>query len=98
MSFGFKNAPAHSQYHMNQMLGDLVDFYTLVYLDDILIFLCTEEEDQKHVHMIFDRLAKFKYHDKRNKCQLFSKKAEFLGHTASAAGIGVVQAKVDTIK
>ena len=48
--------------------------------------------------MVFDILAKFKYHVKHKKCQLFSKKVEFLSHTVLAAGVGIVQAKVDTIK
>ena len=48
--------------------------------------------------MVFDRLAQFKYHAKCKKCKLFLEKIEFLGHTVSAAGIGVVQAKMDAIK
>ena len=75
---------------MNQVLGDLVDICALVYLDDILIILCTEEEHRKHVHMVFDRLAQFKYNVKHKKCELFSEKVEFLGHTVSTAGIGAV--------
>ena len=66
----------------------------MVYLDDILIFSHTEEEHQKHVHMVFDRLAQFKYHVKRKKCELFSEKVEFLGHTVSAAGVGVVRPRL----
>ena len=75
---------------MNWLLGDLVDICSLVYLDDILIFSCTKEEHQKHVHMVFDSLAQFKYHVKHKKCELFSEKVEFLGHTISADGVGVV--------
>ena len=48
--------------------------------------------------MVFDRLAKFKYHVKPKKRKLFSKKLEFLGHTASISGVGIVQIKVDSIK
>ena len=48
--------------------------------------------------MAFDRLAQFKYHVKHKKCELFSMKVEFLGHTVSPAGVGVVWAKVDAIK
>ena len=40
--------------------------------------------------MVFDRLAQFKYHVKHKKCELFSEKVEFLGHTVFAAGVGVV--------
>ena len=40
--------------------------------------------------MVFNRLAKFKYHVKYKKCKLFSEKVEFLGQTVLAAGIGIV--------
>ena len=70
----------------------------LVYLDNILIFSYTEEDYQKHIHIVFDRLAPFKYHVKRKKCELFSKKVEFFGHTVLAAGVGDINAKVDAIK
>ena len=59
-------------------------------MDNILIFSYTEEEYQKHVYMIFDKLAQSKYHVKHKKCELFSEKVEFLGHTVSAASVGIV--------
>ena len=67
-------------------------------MDDILIFLKTKGENRKHVHMVFDRLAQFKYYVKLKKYELFSEKLEFTGHTVSADGVGIVYAKVDTIK
>ena len=75
---------------MNQLLGVLVDICALDYLNNTVVFSCTKEEHWKHLCMVFDRLSKFKDHVKCTKCKLFSKKIEFLGHTASAAGIGVV--------
>ena len=70
---------------MNWLLGNLVDVYALVYLDDILIFSNTEKEYWKHLHMVCGRLAKFKCHVKHKKCELFSKRVEFLSHIISAA-------------
>ena len=83
---------------MNQLLGDLVDGCALVYLDDILIFLCSKEEHRKHVHIAFHRLAEFKYYVKHKNSELYSEKVEILGYTVSTAGIGIVQAKFDAIK
>ena len=65
---------------------------------DILIFSRTKEEHRKHVRMVFDKLAQSKYYAKRKKCEFFSEKVKFLGHTVSAASVGVVYAKVDAIK
>ena len=83
---------------MNQLLDDLVDVCALVCLDNIFIFSCMKEEYRKHVQMLFDRLAQFKYHVKCKKCKLFYEKVEFLSHIVSAASIGIVQTKVDAIK
>ena len=98
MLFRFKNAPAHFLHYKNQFLGDLIDVCVLVYLDDIFIFSYTEEEYQKHIDRVFDRLAQFKYHVKHKKCELFSEQVEFLGQTILADGVGIVQAKVNAIK
>ena len=73
---------------MNQLLGDFIDVCALVHLDDILIFSHTEKH-WKYVCKVFDKLAKFKYYAKNKKYELFYK-AQFLGRTVSAAGIGII--------
>ena len=40
--------------------------------------------------MVFDRLSKFKYHVKLKKCEILSKKVDFLGYTVPVAGVGIV--------
>ena len=83
---------------MNQLLGNLVDVCVLVSLDDIIIFSSTKKKHQKHVRIVFDRLAQFKYHVKCKNCELFSKKVKFLGYIVLVASVGIVQTKVDIIK
>ena len=70
----------------------------MVFLDDIPIFLHTQEKHGKHIYMAFDRLTQFKSHGKHKECELFSEKVEILGRTILAPSIGVVQTKVDSIK
>ena len=48
-------------------MNQLVDVCALVHLNSIFIFSNTEEEHRKHVYIVFDRLAKFKYHVNRKK-------------------------------
>ena len=50
----------------------------------------TEEEHWKHICMVFNKLAQYKYYVKHKKCKLFSTKVEFLGYTVLAAGVGIV--------
>ena len=57
MTFEFKNAPAHFQKTMNLMLRDVIDKCILVYLDNILIFLCNKAEQEEYVHLVFERLT-----------------------------------------
>ncbi|KAJ8663286.1 hypothetical protein O0I10_000524 [Lichtheimia ornata] len=45
---------------MNSILGDFLDKFALVYLDDILIFSRTKEDHLKHVRMVLDRLRAHK--------------------------------------
>ena len=40
--------------------------------------------------MVFNRLAKLKYHAKYKKYELFPKKVEFLSHNISDSSVGVV--------
>ena len=47
---------------MNQLPGDLLDVYALIYLNGIVIFSGIEKKHLKHVNMVFDKLAKFKYY------------------------------------
>ncbi|MBW0543715.1 hypothetical protein O181_083430 [Austropuccinia psidii MF-1] len=44
MPFGLTNAPASFQNLVNDIFQDLLDFYVVVYLDDIMVFSKSEEE------------------------------------------------------
>ena len=48
--------------------------------------------------MVFNRLAQFKYHVKHKKCELFSEKVKFLGHTVQADSVAIIQVKAYAIK
>ena len=56
MPFGLTNAPAVFQFLMNDILREFLDFFVVVYLDDILIYSNSEEEHIKHVKLVLQRL------------------------------------------
>lgn len=56
MQFGLCNASQSFQRFMHSIFGDL-DF-VIVFVDDICIASATEEEHQRHVRIVFDRLKK----------------------------------------
>lgn len=56
MPFGLTNAPAVSQNLVNYVLGDMLNKFVFVYLDDILIFSKSETEHVEHVQAVLRRL------------------------------------------
>ena len=49
MPFGLTNAPAVFQHMANDVYRDFLDIFTIIYLDDILIYSKTQEEHDEHV-------------------------------------------------
>lgn len=56
MPFRLTNAPATFQAYINKALSDMLDICVVVYLDDILIYSMNEEDHERNVCMVLDRL------------------------------------------
>ena len=69
MPFGLCNTPPTFQRLMLNCLGELNLTYYLIYLDDVIIFSRTEEEQRMRV--VFDRLHKHGLKLKPSKCDVF---------------------------
>ena len=50
------NAPSTFQRLMNSVMGECIDNFVLVYLDDILVFSTTENEHENHLRLVFQQL------------------------------------------
>ena len=57
-----------------------LDFSTLVYLDDILIFNKTREDHVKHVKQVLDVLKNENLYLKISKCEFGKTSLVYLGH------------------
>ena len=49
MQFGLTNAPAIFQKRINNILGEHLDEFVIVYLNNIIIYLITKEEYREYV-------------------------------------------------
>jgi len=59
-------------------LSGIVDYFVVIYLDDILIYFKLKEDYYTYVRIIIKRLRKYKLYIKPNKCFFNVEKVEFL--------------------
>ncbi len=56
MLFGLTNASAIFQYKMNDTFREYLDNFMIIYLDDILVYSCNEEDHKYHVQLLLKKL------------------------------------------
>ena len=96
--FGLTNAPVAFMNLMNSIFHDCLDKFVLVFIDDILIYSKNEEEYQRHLEIVLQRLREHKLYGKLSKCAFYQKEIQYLGHIISAQGIAVDPSKIKAIK
>jgi hypothetical protein len=69
MSFGLTNAPVVFIDTMNIVFHDYLGRFTIVFIDDILIYSKTSEEHEEHLRKVLDRLRSEKLYAKLEKCE-----------------------------
>jgi hypothetical protein len=68
MSFGLTNSPVYFMYLMNKVFVEYLDKFIVVFIDDIIIFSKTEEEHEKHLRMVLEKLRSNQLYAKFSKC------------------------------
>jgi hypothetical protein len=56
MSFSLTNAATYFMYLMNKVFMEYLDKFVVVFIDDIVIFSKTEDEHEKHLRMVLEKL------------------------------------------
>jgi hypothetical protein len=97
MSFELTNAPTYFMYLMNMVFMEYLDKFVVVFIDDILIFSKTEEEHEKHLRMVLEKLRSNRLYAKLSKCEFWLTEVAFLGHVISTRGIIVDPSKVKDV-
>jgi len=94
MFFGMTNSPATFQTMMNDIFRTLIaKGIVVVYLDDILIFMRTEEEHERAVWRVLEVLVEHKLFLHPEKCEFHRKQIEYLGLVISENKV-----KIDPVK
>jgi len=82
---------------MNEVFGDVLDVYVVVYLDDILIYSNNLDDHKEHVKEVLRCLQTYKLYASPSKCVFHKESIEFLGFILSPEGLLMDKWKVETI-
>ena len=98
MPFSLTNVPATFQRLMESCLGELHLQYCIIYLDDIIVFSKTPEEQLARLRKVFEKLSESGLKLKPSKCKFFKRRLEYLGHIVSEKGIETNPKKIEAIQ
>ena len=97
MPFGLTNAPAAFLDLMHRVFQPYLDYFVVVFVDDILIYSQSEWEHEYHLRIILQYLRDHHLYVKFSKCEFCLTEVRFLGHVVSASGVSVDPKKVEAM-
>ena len=97
LPFGLTSAGATFERLMERVLSGLHWETCLVYLDDVIIFAPDFDTRVAQLEAVLTRISKAGLKISPNKCQLFRKQVEFLGHIVSEEGIATAPSKTEIV-
>jgi hypothetical protein len=97
MSFGLTNAPAVFMDTLNRVFHDYLDQFTIVFIDNILIYSKMSEEHEEHLRKILERLRSEKLYAKLEKREFWLDNVSFLRHVIFGKGVVVDLEKVKAV-
>jgi len=97
MQFGFTNALATFQRQINSVLGEHLDKFIIAYLNNIIIYLDSEEEYRKYVKWVLQRLYDKEIPIAIKKCEFHTTKTDFVGFIIKLRHISIDLKKIKAI-
>ena len=82
---------------MNSTIGEYIDDFVMVYLDDILVFITTEHEHKHHQRLAFQRLRENKLQAKLKKCEFGKLRVKYIGYVVGSGEVHVDKDKVAAV-
>ena len=82
---------------INDIFLEHLNNFVVIYLDDILIFSKNEEEHEKHVRLVLEKLQERGLYAKLEKCLFHQIEMEFLEFIATTEGLKMDPKKVEAI-
>jgi Reverse transcriptase (RNA-dependent DNA polymerase) len=95
--FGIQSGPACFQRIMNETLAPWLWVFTLVYIDDIIVYSKTFEKHVEHLDTVLGAIGDAGLTLAVDKCHLAYQSLTLLGQKVSQLGISTIQEKIDAI-
>ena len=83
---------------MNDLLGQYLDQFVLVFLDDVLIYSANVQEHCEHLRKVLDKLRQHRLYAKASKCEVMKTSVEFLGQQIQRGGMTPTEAKLKAVR
>lgn len=97
LPFGLANAPASFERLMERVLDGMQWKGALVYLDDVIVYGRTFEDELQRLEEALKRLRGANLKLSPKKCLMFQREVPFLGHVVSEAGVHTDPLKVTAV-
>ncbi|KAK3101184.1 hypothetical protein FSP39_001606 [Pinctada imbricata] len=98
MPFGLANAPATYQRLMEDCFAGLNMEICFIYLDDLIVFSKTYEEQLDRLEKVFTRMREEGLKLSPSKCEFFKRRVKYIGHMVSENGVEPDPSKVEKVK
>ena len=89
MQIGDCNTPAMFQCVMTMIFRDFIGIFLHAYLDDLFIHSNSVDEHEKHLVLVFDKIHKFQFYLKEEKCEFYAEQVDCLSHMIDHRGLHV---------
>ena len=80
---------------MNALLGEYLDKFVLIFLDDVLIYSANPQDHAEHLRKVLGKLREHKLYAKASKCEMLKTSVEFLGQQISKGGMTPTEVKTE---
>ena len=97
MQFRLTNILVIFQKRINSILGEYLDKFIIVYLNNIIIYLITKKEYKEYVKQVLRRLQEEQILVVIKKCEFFTKKIDFIRFIIKLDYISIDLKKVKAI-
>ncbi|GBG82671.1 hypothetical protein CBR_g35036 [Chara braunii] len=98
MPFGLTNAPSTFQAAMTNEFRAMLDWFVLVYLDDILVHSRSLEDHLEHLRRVLETLRLAKYKANHDKSEFVWQELEYLDHFVTPEGSNPLSDKIQAIQ